>query len=174
VYLAVLLGMGIPGLAVLRPLLGAGLAEAVLVLAVIGASSVLWRRLGDAEGELRSGAIDVARVLAQHAEETVDGTPPAENRAFDGLADVVEMRIELDSAAVNATLAQLDVRARTGATVVAIHKAGANVVFPSALERLDAGDVVAVMGSAEAIELARALISAPAPAASGADARSTG
>jgi len=64
-------------------------------------------------------------------------------------------------AADGQTLAELNLRARTGATVVAIGRGGDTAVLPTGHERLTHRDTLAVSGSAEAVERARALLVEP-------------
>ena len=76
------------------------------------------------------------------------------------------MRLEPGSGAVGRTLAQLDLRGATGATVLAIARSEAGVVAPGAGEALRAGDVLALAGTHEAVEAARRLLSSgPEPRA---------
>ncbi|HKC47370.1 MAG TPA: TrkA C-terminal domain-containing protein [Gemmatimonadales bacterium] len=50
------------------------------------------------------------------------------------------------------------VRGRTGATVLAVTRAGGGVIVPTAKERLQAGDVLALAGTHEAISAATAAL----------------
>ena len=74
------------------------------------------------------------------------------------------MRLDAASPAVGRTLAELDLRGLTGATVLAIQRGDSGRSFPSGHEVLRAGDVLALAGTEEAIEAARALLGSPAPA----------
>ena len=56
------------------------------------------------------------------------------------------------------TLAELNLRAGTGSTVVAIYRGGGDVVLPTGRETLELGDVLAVAGTANAVQQARALL----------------
>jgi CPA2 family monovalent cation:H+ antiporter-2 len=62
------------------------------------------------------------------------------------------------SPVIGQTLAEIDLRARTGATVLSINRASAGVVLPSATERLQAGDTLTLAGGHEAIARAGALL----------------
>jgi CPA2 family monovalent cation:H+ antiporter-2 len=68
------------------------------------------------------------------------------------------MRVEGSSEAAGQTLGSLNLRGRTGATVVALLKGDQRIAFPEAGESLAAGDLVALTGSHEAIESARGLL----------------
>ena len=76
---------------------------------------------------------------------------------FGGLASIT---VTEASRAVGRSLAELDLRAKTGATVLAIARGtDAGSATPSPTEPLQAGDVLAMAGSDEAIAAARALFS---------------
>ena len=58
------------------------------------------------------------------------------------------------------TLAELNLRGMTGATVLAIQRDEGGAVVPTAQEVLRAGDVLALAGTHEAIGAARAVLEA--------------
>jgi CPA2 family monovalent cation:H+ antiporter-2 len=80
-----------------------------------------------------------------------------------GLGDPVPLRLPAESYAVGRTLADLDLRGLTGATVLAIVRDGASVTVPTGDETLRAGDILALAGLPQAIEAARALLLAGPP-----------
>jgi CPA2 family monovalent cation:H+ antiporter-2 len=75
-----------------------------------------------------------------------------------GLGAPVAWRIEAHSAAVGRSLAELNLRGRSGATILAISRNNESIVVPQAEEQLQAGDVVALAGSRDAIESAKELL----------------
>jgi CPA2 family monovalent cation:H+ antiporter-2 len=56
------------------------------------------------------------------------------------------------------TLAELNLRGLTGATVLAVRRGAGAVIVPSAQERLTAGDVLGLAGAHEAVEAAKTLL----------------
>jgi len=76
------------------------------------------------------------------------------------LLDVHTERFEVGgfSAAHGYSLREIDLRARTGASVIGVERAGHTVVNPTADEKLRAGDVVLLLGDDEQIARARALL----------------
>jgi CPA2 family monovalent cation:H+ antiporter-2 len=66
--------------------------------------------------------------------------------------------LEEGSPAVGKSLADLDLRAKTGASVLAITRAGGATVQPEPRQPLCPGDVLALTGSEEALALARTLV----------------
>ncbi len=57
----------------------------------------------------------------------------------------------------------IDLRGRTGATVLAIWRPEGGVMVPSATEVSPAGDVLALAGTPEAVDAARDLLSGSSP-----------
>jgi CPA2 family monovalent cation:H+ antiporter-2 len=76
-----------------------------------------------------------------------------------GLGQLVAVPLAAGSAAVGQTLAQLNLRGRTGATVLAITRPDGAVLAPGAQEQLRAGDVLALAGTGEAIAAAKTRLS---------------
>ena len=81
-----------------------------------------------------------------------------------GLGDPEPMRLMAGDPGVGRTLAQLDLRGVTGAEVLAILRSNGTSlesVLPTGNERLEAGDVLAIAGSPDALRAARAMLIAP-------------
>ncbi|HTL32895.1 MAG TPA: cation:proton antiporter [Kofleriaceae bacterium] len=82
-----------------------------------------------------------------------------------GFGGLVSITIAADSLAIGRSLAELDLRARTGASVLAIARGEGGFATPKPSEPLQPGDVLALAGSDESIAAAReALRSHEAPA----------
>jgi CPA2 family monovalent cation:H+ antiporter-2 len=94
-----------------------------------------------------------------------------------GIGEPVPVALGDASPAIGQTLAQLDLRGLTGASVLAISRPDGGVSIPTAHEALRAGDVLALAGTREAIDAARALLhqraASPAPSESTSRVRST-
>ena len=184
--IGVLALVGLPVLVVTQPFLeGAGGALALgVVFLVLGVA--FWRSAASLEGHVRAGAQIVAEALAKRARASSAGAiagiagpgqeADADVHALDqvrsllpGLGEPVVVRLEAGSRAAGRTLAEIDLRGATGATVLAIARADGGVVAPGAGERLRPGDVLALAGSHEAVETARSLLASgpPAPALAG-------
>jgi CPA2 family monovalent cation:H+ antiporter-2 len=134
----------------------------VLLLVLAGFGVAIWRSVRDLEGHVRAGAQAVVAALGRYAR--AGSAPPGENalteinRLLPGLGAPEAVRITETSASVGQTLAGLNLRGRSGATVLAISRNGEAIVVPGADERLQAGDVLALAGTHEAIEVARDLL----------------
>jgi monovalent cation:H+ antiporter-2, CPA2 family len=153
VYLTVVLGVGFPAVAVLRPLTGGPYGVLVLGIVVVGIGLYLWRNAGFVDHELRSAAERIADVLATQSGDD-HGEVLSDPTLIPGMDSVFGLRISELSHAVGQTLAEINLRALTGATVVAIRRGAGNVVLPTGHERIEPDDVLAITGTAEAIRKA--------------------
>jgi CPA2 family monovalent cation:H+ antiporter-2 len=134
----------------------------VLFLVLAGFGVAIWRSVRDLEGHVRAGAQGVVAALGRYARA---GSPPPGtealadvNRLLPGLGEPVAVRIDAASPAVGQSLADLNLRGRSGATVLAISRDGESIAVPTAGERLQAGDVLALAGSHEAIDAAKEML----------------
>ncbi|MBM4270320.1 MAG: potassium transporter [Deltaproteobacteria bacterium] len=156
VLLVLLLPLG----AITQPLLsgwesGALIAALLLVLVV-----VLWRSTTNLDAHVRAGAQMVVEALSR---QSAAGSNDDEHALDDVKAllpglEPEGVRIPAGSLAAGKTLAELHLRGVTGATVIAIGRAGQGVAAPSAREVVREGDVLALAGTREAIAAARALL----------------
>jgi len=132
------------------------------MLVLAGFAVAIWRSVRDLEGHVRAGAQAVVAALGRYA-RAGSPAPGVEaladvNRLLPGLGEPVAIRIDPASTAVGRSLAELNLRGRSGATVLAISRDGESIAVPTAAERLQAGDVLALAGSRDAIESATALL----------------
>ncbi len=147
------LGVAMPIVAMVQPFVPASFAVVVILAFVL--VLVVRRSLADFEGHVRAGTELVVELLA------AGDAPAPEHLAqvamilpgFDGRSTAL-----VGDKAAGKSLAQLDLRARTGATVLAILRDGKGLATPSPTEPLRAGDMVAVTGSDDAIAAARAAL----------------
>jgi CPA2 family monovalent cation:H+ antiporter-2 len=157
--LAVVLAAGLPIVAVTEPFLPsfAGALVFLVVLAVLGFA--LWRRATNLQGHVRAGAQVIVEALASSASPDRSGEELAAVRELlPGMGEPVTVRVEPASAAIGKTLGELNLRGVTGASVLAIGRADGPVLLPTAREALQAGDLLALAGSQEAIAAARELL----------------
>lgn len=162
--LTVILAIGLPTWAVLDPFIDTswpGLATLALVLI---AAVVVGRRARRADASYASSAERLARRIAAHVQEepTVEeGAQGAEAATFEILHETLVLAP--DSPGAGHTLIEVNLRARTGATVVAIQHASGAKSLPTGHEPLQAGDILALSGSRSALERARAVLAPGGP-----------
>jgi CPA2 family monovalent cation:H+ antiporter-2 len=168
--LAIVLVTGLPVLAVtgafLPSIAGMALFGAILIAFVV----IFVRSASHLEGQLRAATEMVVAMLAKQSRGEagpIVAPEHAEAEARNAVEQVMpwfgalhSVELERASEAVGRTLAELGLRGRTGATVVAIRR-GSKVFVPAADEALQAGDVLALTGSEQAIRLAKLVLAAP-------------
>lgn len=159
--LAVIVLVGAPLLALTQPFLPGvpGALALVAIVAVLGMA--FWRTATNLQGHVRAGAEVVLAALAAQSAGVEQPEPPVltqAERLLPGLGTLEAVRVERPTPAIGKSLAELNLRGLTGATVVAIIRRGEQVAVPGAAERLREGDVLALAGSREAIQAAQRLI----------------
>ena len=166
--LAIVLMVTLPLLALTRPFVPGFPLEVVLVLLIVLLSVGFWRSAMNLEGHARAGAEVIAGALSRQMSNP-DARPEQLERTIEqvhsflpGLGEPTPIRVETGSAAAGRSLAQLNLRGLTGATVLAILRPHEQVLAPHGREMIHAGDLLAVAGTTEAVEAARVLIHAGA------------
>jgi CPA2 family monovalent cation:H+ antiporter-2 len=151
-------------IAITQPFLPGYTAVIVLLIAVVVLAIWFWRTAAGLHGHVRAAAQAVIEALAaqssaREAPEASAVDPLVQARSlFPGLGAPVRFELAADSPAVGRSLAQLELRAATGATVLAIVRGGAGIAVPDAHDPLRAGDLLAIAGTEEAIAAAVALL----------------
>ncbi|MGH7568175.1 MAG: cation:proton antiporter [Gemmatimonadales bacterium] len=160
--LAITLASGIVVLALTQPFLPSYSGLPVVVLLVAGFGVAIWRSAADLESHVRAGAHAVVEALTAYARSersTEESRALVDvHRLLPGLGEPVAVQIGPASPSVGRSLAELNLRGRTGATVLAISRGGESVAVPEAGARLDAGDVVALAGTHDAIAAAKSVL----------------
>lgn len=158
------LGLGlvvaVPLVAVTQPFVPGGwLVVLVVVLALV---VIAHRSLRDFDGHVRAGSELILELLHHPQQQRTEELDHVET-VLPGFGGIASITIGVASPAVGRSLADLDLRAKTGATVLAISRGEGGMASPSPVEPLRAGDVLAMAGSDDAIAAARELLAAPMP-----------
>ena len=164
-----ILGLAAAPVAVLLELFvppAATIAVLVAAFALLGVA--FWRSATNLQGHTRAGAeVIVAALASQMASPEGDASPtghavprPIAHVAtlLPGLGDPVSIRLSEGDYGVGKSLAELDVRDRTNATVLVIVRGGQDILLPVGSDKLAAGDLLAVAGTEKAVRAATALI----------------
>ena len=163
---AIVLALGVPMVAVLQPLIPE-VPVGVVLLGLLGLLGVaFWRSTSNLEGHVRAGVEVITEALMSQAHGGREAERHDDFYKFLpglGLSAPSVITIPPDSQAVGKTLAALNLRGVTGATVLAITR-GRRAIVATATEVLAADDRLALSGTRESIEAARALLASP-PAA---------
>ena len=160
--LAIVLLVGLPLVAVTQPFLPPLRGAAVLLFVLLLLAIAFWRGAANFQGHARAAAQALAETLARQTRYGRATENPTSldyaNKLLAGLGSPVPVELQPGSPAVGKTLAEIELRGLTGATVLAIRRGQESVLIPSGHERLLEGDVLAVAGSHDAIEAARELL----------------
>ena len=153
--------VGLPFLLVTQPFLPGPVGPIALaaVLALLGVS--FWRSASNLDDHVKAGAQLVAEMLIGQASspeplDKVDSVLP-------GLGNLISVRLIPGSPAIGKTLIDLDLRGRTGASVLAIGRPDGGSAIPTGREPLAEGDLLGLTGTAEAVAAAREVLTGDQP-----------
>lgn len=160
--LAVTLGIGMPTLAVLGPVVGTLPGAVLLSMLVLGTGLYLYRSAHALDHEFESGAVTLAALLARQVSDQRDSKEMelSAPSLLPGLDHARSLMLEPGSHAVGKTLGQVNLRAHTGATVIAIRHHDEAVTLPTGQEPLKPGDRLALVGTTGALKRAEVLLTA--------------
>lgn len=161
--LALSLVVGLPLVALVQPFLPLSSAPLVLLVVIVALVISVWRNITHLHGHVRAGTELIVEVLAKQSREgggeaTVQASLDEVQTLLPGFPDMTPVRLNAHSAAVGLTLAQIDLRVRTSATVLALSRDGARAEVPSPHDVLRPGDILTLTGSEEALVAARTLL----------------
>ena len=145
---AITMAVMVPIVAVVQSFVPSSFAVLLLVAGVLAIA--MRRRIADFEGHMRASSELIVELL---------GMPDGDSR-FAELATILPgfggtARVTIGPTSAGKTLRELDLHARTGASVLAIMRGGHGISPVEPEERLEAGDIVALAGSDDAIAAAR-------------------
>lgn len=167
--LAIVLLTGLPLLAVTQPFLGSVYGPVSFGLLLLGLAVAFWRGAADLHGHVRAGAETVVQALVaqlkrgtvgldEHAQPPLGDSANQVQQILPGLGSPTPVQLDEQSPAVGKSLAELNLRGITGATVLAITRGDEGLLVPTARETLRAGDVLTLAGTHDAVEAARTLL----------------
>ncbi|MEP6590855.1 MAG: cation:proton antiporter [Gemmatimonadota bacterium] len=169
--IAILLLAGLPVLAVTGPFLPPFRGAVVLAMVLLFLAIAAWRSARNLDGHVRAGSevlIAAVRSTLPPEHETAEMQVPTLEGSADRFATATHMlpgigmptpfRLEQGHYGVGLSLAELGLRARTGATILAITRSGAGIPAPSKEERLEVNDTLVLVGTRVAIDAAREML----------------
>ena len=160
--LAIVLLVGVPLVAITQPFVPPLRGAAVLLFVLAVLAVPFWRGATNLQGHTRAAAQALAESISRH---TRIGRAEGEaqqledmSHIFSGLGSPSPVELTPDAAAVGKTLAEIKLRGLTGATILAIQRGNESILVPAGRERLEAGDVLAIAGTHEAVNAAKKLL----------------
>ncbi len=158
--------VALPCLALLQPFLPGvkGAAPLLLMLLLLVAGYAFWRSATQLQGHVRAGAQALVAAVA-----IPGATEDEQSQALDqmeqllpGLGELTAISLEPGNRWIGRTLGEINLRAVTAATVLAIRRDGESVLTPDGKESMATHDVLIVAGTYDALDNARAHLQARA------------
>ncbi len=144
----------LPCVAITQPFIP-GIKGALPLPLILGiAAFAFWRSATQLQGHVRAGAQALAEAVAVSARGPGESMDEME-QLLPGLGQLASHRIEPDSAWCRRSLGELNLRATTGASILAIRRGEDAVLTPDGRELLKPGDVLVLAGTDEALTAAR-------------------
>ncbi|MEQ9076750.1 MAG: cation:proton antiporter [Sandaracinaceae bacterium] len=154
----IVLALGVPFTAALGFVVGVGYAALGFGVGIIVVSIHLWRTAGRVDTEFGTAVLRIGDALSTHPYESPPSAHLSTPGLISGLDDVVTFTVSEKSAAAGKTLAQLDLRARTGATVIAVRRGEHSATLPAGDQSLEPGDLLALTGTQAAVDSAQSIL----------------
>jgi monovalent cation:H+ antiporter-2, CPA2 family len=138
----------------------------IVLAGVLALVLPFWRSATNLHGHVRAGAQVILESLASQSLVTEPSSAAHEEirRLVPGLGETSTVRIRSGGRSVGQTLKDLDLRAQTGATVIAIERGETDLVYPTAEQTLQSGDLLVLTGTEDAVNQARDILLGNDPA----------
>jgi CPA2 family monovalent cation:H+ antiporter-2 len=119
-----------------------------------------WRSARNLEGHVRAGTQVILEALVKQSRSGRPEPSQLEDlrMLLPGIGEPRAVEVRAGAPCVGRSLKEIDLRGLTGATVLAIERAGGESVFPAADERLREHDVLVLTGTEDAVTAACALL----------------
>ena len=142
---------------VVQPFIPLPVGPIVVIVAVVVFGLSLWRGAGKLEQQI----ISRRRHRAEPSGPRESEAPPSSTGRpsfLKGFGKLTTVRVPEDAPCVGKTLGQLDLRKRTECQVIAIERGETGIAVPQGVQAIDAGDILTLAGTPEAVKAARALL----------------
>jgi CPA2 family monovalent cation:H+ antiporter-2 len=165
--LAIVGAVTVPLLTLTHPFVPSSRTGIVALVVLAALAIAFWRSASNLQGHAVAGAEVILGALSRQMSPTStrsDDTRLTLEHMYNfvpGLGEPVPLAVEANSPVAGKSLASIDLRGLTGATVLAIVRDGEPIAAPGGRVKLREGDVLAVAGSRDAIEAAREIVAPP-------------
>jgi monovalent cation:H+ antiporter-2, CPA2 family len=160
--LTILFAAGAPMVALTQPFFPTHFPFAiVLVVGVALLALPFWRSATNLQGHVRAGAQAILEALVAQSRSGRPETNKLDElrTLLPGIGEPCAVPVAGGAICIGRSLKELNLRGLTGATVLAIERAPAEVVFPAADEVLREHDILVLTGTREAVAAACELLS---------------
>ena len=175
--LLIVLLVGVPLMAATQPFLPSVPGAVLLGILLLICAVALWHSATNLLGHVRSGTQAIIETLVEQSQSpsakdsstSLKGASPSHfdaeelKRLLPGFGSFTLVAVEAESPCIGRTLGQLNLRGLTGATVLAIKRGSEAISNPLASEMVQAGDILVLLGSDEAVARARRMLKSGAP-----------
>lgn len=162
---AILLLALVPVVGIAQPFLPPLRGAAVLLALVLVLGVLLWRSAANLQGHAEAGAQLLVSALRHQMSEIGapgEAQPIAHAETLlPGMGAPVGVAITGQHAAAGQSLRTLNIRARTGAGILAITRGEQRILIPRGRDEIRPGDVLALAGTRESVAAAVALLTEP-------------
>ena len=157
---AAAVGVGAILVLVVQPFIPLQVGPIAVLVALVLFGLSLWRGAGKLERQLHDRP-----QLAPESAHPPDSMGPAPSSGrpslLEGFGKLTTIRVPADAPCVGKTLGQLDVRRATECQVIAVERGDAAITVPNGAQAIEAGDILTLAGTSEAVKTARALLLIP-------------
>jgi CPA2 family monovalent cation:H+ antiporter-2 len=156
--LGIVFALGFPMLAFTQPFLPFGYSPLLFGVLLVVLGVVFWKSAVNLQGHVHAGAQMVAEALSRHAPQNQETFLEQIDSIAPGIGAPTYFALSADSPAAGKKLKELNLRLLTGASVIAIIRGEERLLMPSGKETVQAGDTLVLVGTQEAIFLAKGLL----------------
>ncbi|MBX7149031.1 cation:proton antiporter [bacterium] len=158
IQMVILAIAAMPFLALTQPFVPLSFSLSLFGMSFFVIAVIFWRNVGNLQGHVKAGAQVVIEALSSRLPSNMSLQSPQLSNLLPGLGVLESVIVTRQSPAFDKTLSTLNLRALTGATVVAITRKTGSVVMPSGNELLQEGDILTLTGPQEVVDMARSLL----------------
>ncbi len=156
--------VGIPLFAITQPFLPTIPTISIFIIITIILSIIFWRSAANLQGHVRAGVEVITQALNFQSRKSTTLQKNEKislneiHQLIPGFGDIIEINLAAGSFAIEKTLANLNLRGVTEATVLAITRNSQSII-PTAHELLKENDILILSGTHEAVKSAKNFLS---------------
>jgi CPA2 family monovalent cation:H+ antiporter-2 len=148
-------------LALTQPFLPFGYSPLLFALLLTILGIVFWKSAVNLQEHLRAGAQMVAEALSHRAPMNQEVLLEEISTMAPGIGAPTTFKVEAGCPSIGRKLSELNLRLLTGASIIAVNRGEERILMPSGKETIQLGDNLVLVGSQEAVFLAKGLLRNP-------------